>query len=255
MIESVSIIGAGNVASAIAGKLFQEGIKIIEIHSKSDSAQELASSCNALVCRDISQLKQVDLVLICVNDSSIEEVNLEIDKNLCRAHTSGSINITSQSQIKSGVFYPLQTFSKNKSIDWSTVPIVVQSETKEFAKELASFASIFSDNVVEINAEQRAVLHLAAVFACNFSNHMYAIADTILQQNQLSFDLLKPLIRETATKAVESVPAEVQTGPAQREDFNVIAKHLNHLEAHPPLKELYKSISQSIINLKHGKKL
>lgn len=255
MIKSISIIGAGNVAQAIATALYSKGIEIKEVLSLSDSAQNLASQCNAQVCHDISAIQKVDLVLICVSDMAVEEVNAALNASQARAHTSGSIHLIDHSNVATGVFYPLQTFSKSKKVDWDTIPIVIEATNIEFENDLVTLAKLLSSNVRKISSEQRRVLHLAAVFACNFSNHMYSLSDSILKAHNLNFNLLKPLIEETAKKAVLTDPVSAQTGPAQREDMNTIAGHLQILENHPDLKNIYKLLSQSIIDLKHGKEL
>lgn len=255
MINSISIIGAGNVARAIAIALYSKGIEIKEILSLSESAQNLASLCNAKVCNEISAIQKVDLVLLCVSDMAIEEVDAALAPSQARAHTSGSIHLIDHSNTLTGVLYPLQTFSKSKKVDWDNIPIGIEASNIEFEIDLVNLAQLLSCNVQKISSEQRRILHLAAVFACNFSNHMYSLSESILKQHNLNFNLLKPLIEETAQKALITDPVLAQTGPAQREDLNTIAGHILILENHPDLKNIYKLLSQSIIDLKHGKEL
>jgi predicted short-subunit dehydrogenase-like oxidoreductase (DUF2520 family) len=150
-----------------------------------------------------------------------------------------------------GVFYPLQTFSKNKKADFKTIPICLEANNTSTLKVIQSLGKSISNNVRTINSEQRKVVHLSAVFACNFTNHFYAIASDILASKKLSLDILKPLIEETANKIKNNSPAKMQTGPAIRGDKKTMNAHLKLLE-NKEYKKLYKLMSESIMKLKQS---
>ncbi|MBK8805953.1 MAG: DUF2520 domain-containing protein [Bacteroidales bacterium] len=149
--------------------------------------------------------------------------------------------------------YPLQTFSKFKDLNFSNIPIFVEANSDSVTQTLIDFASILSPKVSVISSKQRIMLHLCAVFACNFSNHMCAIAEDILQKNNLRFDILKPLLQETFEKLNKHSPFESQTGPAVRNDINIVYKHVELLCRFPKFVTTYKIISDSIIDLHNNK--
>jgi len=153
---------------------------------------------------------------------------------------------------KYGVLYPLQTFSKNKAVDFSQIPICVEAINAEVEKELLKIAHLLTEKTYILNSEKRKKLHLAAVFACNFSNYMYDIAYDIVMSAGIDFEILKPLIAETADKIKTMTPKEAQTGPAVRYDENTINKHLTLLNRKKYLKEIYKVLSKGI-HKRHGK--
>ena len=168
-------------------------------------------------------------------------------------HTSGSVALSAlNDKNRRGVFYPLQTFSKAKAIDYRSVPICIEAETADDFQILETLAKSISEYTYAVNSQQRQALHVAAVFVCNFTNHLYQIGHEICEANQLPFDILKPLIQETAEKIVTLTPAEAQTGPAKRKDTQTINKHLAFLTEENQ-KEIYKLLTKYIID--HGKKL
>ncbi len=169
-------------------------------------------------------------------------------KNKLTVHTSGSIPLEILNKVSEnhGVLYPLQTFSKSREVDFSNIPICVEANSAENLEKLKSVAKALSNNIYEVDSEQRKVLHLAAVFACNFPNFMYTIADKILRDSDIDFDILRPLIKETAEKIQDVKPAEAQTGPAIRNDEKILSGHMEMLNDFPQLKELYKLISAEI---------
>jgi predicted short-subunit dehydrogenase-like oxidoreductase (DUF2520 family) len=152
-----------------------------------------------------------------------------------------------------GVFYPLQTFSKSREISFSDIPICIEANQSSTLLKLQQLAGTLSSSVHPINSEERKTLHLAAVFANNFVNHLYSIGSEILQENNLSFDLLKPLIRETAAKIETLHPLEAQTGPARRNDQGVINAQLKLLQDQPEFQKIYSFVTESIyqIHQKH----
>lgn len=250
---NITFIGAGNVASHLAKAFFSKGFTISYIYSKSlENAQLLAAMVNAKACDDLSELiDNNSIYIIAVNDDVIEEVltKIKIKKNLI-VHTSGSINIkvfASNGYENFGIFYPLQTFSKNKEVNINEVPFCIEANTTRNENILLDLAQSLSSHVQLINSEERKQLHLAAVFACNFSNYMYTIADELLAKNNLDLNLLKPLIIETANKIKDNKPAFMQTGPAKREDKAVIENHLQLLAKSKDYQDIYKLITENII--------
>ncbi|HWS01630.1 MAG TPA: DUF2520 domain-containing protein, partial [Prolixibacteraceae bacterium] len=166
-------------------------------------------------------------------------------------HTSGSISMDILSAVSEnyGVFYPLQTLSKQKEVDFRTIPICIEANSAENLEKLTILANILSDQVYPVDSVRRRQLHLAAVFVCNFVNHFYAIGEKLLQEQQIDFNLLRPLILETAQKAMQFSPPDVQTGPAARGNRQIQEQHLKLLEHHPDWQQLYQLISNNIINL------
>jgi predicted short-subunit dehydrogenase-like oxidoreductase (DUF2520 family) len=148
-----------------------------------------------------------------------------------------------------GVFYPLQTFSKSQAVDFRQIPIAIEANSAEDSAVIKSIADRLTEKVIELTSAQRKTLHVAAVFACNFTNHLFAISQELLQKDNLDFDLLRPLIAETAGKIQLNDPVTVQTGPAFREDKEIINSHLEMLRENPELMDIYEKLSQSIVNL------
>ncbi|MCE9539162.1 MAG: DUF2520 domain-containing protein, partial [Bacteroidetes bacterium] len=197
-----------------------------------------------------------DIYIIAVNDDAIIEVTKLLRlKNKIVVHTSGSVemNILKPISKNIGVFYPLQTFSKNKTVDFNVIPVCLEANNKDTFKVLQTLAKSISSNVQKINSEQRKTIHLAAVFACNFSNHLYTIASSILASANISFDVLSPLIEETARKVKNTPPIEAQTGPAVRNDIKTINNHLKMLSDNKEYRQLYKLISKNISDLNKSK--
>lgn len=250
----VVVIGAGNVAQHLI-LAFQKAkeVQLIQVlaRNKKELSLLLDSDC---ITSSFSELKEADLYIIAVNDNAIHEVSSQIPfDNKLVVHTSGSTDISViHSKNRKGVFYPLQTFSKTKQVDFSAIPIGLESQDPTDYKILETVAKAISNEVHKINSEQRKALHVAAVFVCNFTNHLYQIGETICKENQLSFDLLKPLIIETADKIQSLSPNEAQTGPAKRNDTTTINSHLNFLKDENQV-NIYKTLTKSIID--NGKKL
>jgi predicted short-subunit dehydrogenase-like oxidoreductase (DUF2520 family) len=172
-------------------------------------------------------------------------------------HTSGSLDIDALPAFikQRGVLYPLQTFSLERSVDFSNIPVFVQTDDDPLKNLLLSLANKLSRNVTCITGEQRLQLHIAAVFACNFSNYLYTCAEQIMSKAGLPFSILHPLITETAAKATAQSPSEVQTGPAKRGDIQIIEKHLNQLKSDPGLQQLYANLSDLILKSRQHEEL
>lgn len=238
--RKIILIGSGNVAHHLGHAFCNAGHQIVQVISRSETnAKVLAQKLNTDFETDIGKIKQADFSIIAVNDDSITAVTSEIE-NMHFAHTSGSVSIEN-----GGVFYPLQTFSKDVLLDVKEVPFCISAEDKVFEATLLEVANSISNQVFQIDEKQRKTLHLAAVFACNFSNQMYVIAEKLLKKSDLDFEMLKPLITETANKIKQKSPQKVQTGPAIRGDRNTIQNHLELIED-AQLKELYKTITEQI---------
>ncbi len=249
----IVIIGAGNVATHLAKAFKAVNVELTQIWSNHyENALLLANQVNAVAIQDFSALdKTADLCLIAVKDDAIAELLPQLtDFKGVIVHTSGSVSISVfEDLIKSyGVFYPLQTFSKNKVVNFSNIPICVEANDENTLALLKEIANKLSANVIEVNSDKRKILHLSAVFACNFTNHLYALAQEVLTLNGLDFDILRPLIAETANKVQDELPLNVQTGPAIRHDKETIIKHEELLKDQPALLEIYKTLSESIKN-------
>lgn len=251
MIRSVSFIGAGKVATALADALHSSGIEIMGVCSPSESAKKLAGRFGTIAVNKASELPVSDLCLVCVNDEKVSISQEGLPSTQPRAHSSGSVPMSVLSGDTIGVFYPLQTFSIGRKVDWSKVYFCLEASNKEFLEELSELAAKISTKQVFIDGEKRKKIHLAAVFACNFSNAMYSIAQKLLERDELSFEMLHPLIEETARKATLMSPLDAQTGPAQREDRAIIAQHKKALEKDTDLSSLYELITEYIIAQKN----
>jgi predicted short-subunit dehydrogenase-like oxidoreductase (DUF2520 family) len=251
MVNSVSFIGAGNVANHLAVALFEKGITINEICSKKgDSATELSKKVNARVVSDYQYFtNQNDIFIVAVNDNEIENVltHFPFPQSLI-AHTSGTFDAKNSFEhlTRKGVFYPLQTFSKNSKISLNDVPFLIETQQQNDEALLKTLAQLLSDKVAITNTIDRQYIHLAAVFACNFTNHFYAIASKILENQQLSLDILFPLISQTVEKIKTTHPIQAQTGPAIRKDSIVIQKHIDMLKNHPEWQKIYTFVSENI---------
>jgi len=257
MIQQVTLIGAGNLATQLGKALLKAGVKIIQVYSRTEkAARGLAVVLNTDYTNESEKINlSADLVLVAVKDDAIACI---LEKLECRqtkiAHTAGSVplDLLARYSDHCGVFYPLQTFSKSRDVNFREIPVCVEANSAEMLHELKDLAMKISENVREINSREREVLHLSAVFVCNFVNHFYYLGANLLEKYKLPFSLLEPLILETAAKVTELNPYEAQTGPAMRYDETIINKHLNSLETQPELRKIYSFVSESIF-LAHKK--
>ena len=246
--KNIILIGSGNVATHLGIALKKRDYNIVQVYSRSiDNAKELAQKLNADFTNDFTQLKDANLIIVSVNDDVISEVLSKL-KNTAIVHTSGSIgvNIFNDNFSNCGVFYPLQTFNKEVEVNISEVPFCIEGNSLEFENQLIQIAKIISNTVVVMESEQRKQLHIAAIFACNFSNQMFTIADDLLAERNIDFKILLPLIKQTIAKLNTNKPKEVQTGPAKRKDKKIIQEHIDLIQE-KEIKELYKKISTNII--------
>lgn len=249
----IAIIGAGNVASHIAKALYKVNFEIVQILSANiKNSKELADICKCEYSNDLNDLLEADLYIISVPDSEIGKIVAHQKlKNKFVAHTSGSVemNILSSNSKKYGVFYPLQSFNKNKQVDFSTVPICLEASDDNSYEELNNIAKKISKNIYRINSEQREKIHIAAVFVNNFVNHIFTLANKIVANENVDIEILKPLISKTFENISNQNSSEIQTGPARRKDLLTIEKHLSELKNYPQnFSEVYKAITESIIS-------
>lgn len=245
------VIGAGNLATNLAIAFNERGINISQVFSRTfENANVLAKKVGAEAISNFDLIKKGNFLYIIslTDDALLQAVSQLIFNEGIVVHTSGSVSINVLKRVAKnhGVFYPLQTFSKEYQVDFFNIPIGIESSDNETKEYLFQLAGILSGDVIEMTSEQRRNVHLAAVFACNFSNLMYSIAENILRKNNLPFEILHTLIQETASKAVRQSPAEIQTGPARRNDKVVIDKHLEMLQSDPESKEIYRLLSDAI---------
>lgn len=255
--QNIVLIGAGNVATHLGKALLQKGLNMVQVYSRTlESAERLAFELSTNFTNSPGEIETgADLYILSIPDRAAGELLPQISlKDELIVHTSGSLpmNILSEVSAKHGVFYPLQTFSKKRKLDYSTIPFCIEANSIESLEKLHALANLLSGRIFELDSIQRKQAHLAAVFACNFSNHMFRISDDILKEHNIPFDLLKPLIKETAAKVMEHHPKEAQTGPALRNDIRVIEEHLRLLDKNENMRELYKQITGDI-NKRHNK--
>lgn len=252
--KRIAVIGAGNVAWHLAPALAAAGHTVTAIYSRSPASREalarLLPAAQPIGSLDLLDMG-VEMVLIAVPDAALAGVAaaLKVVPGTLVAHTSGSQPLDVLQPVQGahpGVFYSLQTFSKSKPVDFGKVPLLVEAQHAETLRQLEALAQSISRKVQRVNSDARKQLHLAAVFACNFTNHMLGISWQLLQEANLPKELLQPLIAETIEKASGQDPFAVQTGPAVRGDENVLQAHLRLLEGHPRYQDLYRQLSRSI---------
>ena len=249
----ISFIGAGRVGSILCRQLYDAGYKIDLVVSRTEkSGKALAEATSSEWSRNYVIPKTTDIVIVSVPDNSIESVldGLKVADQTIIAHTAGSygLDIFPSGITKKGVFYPLQTFTEGRLINLNEVPFLLESDDQLTEKTLSEVASSLSRNVYFMDAERRRKLHLAAVFLCNFTNHMFTAGSEILREADFDFNMMKPLIDETISKALEIGPSNSQTGPAFRNDKITLRKHLAMLKGNRVLRDLYEAVSISIIN-------
>ena len=251
----IAIVGSGNLAWHLAPALENVGHHVLEIFSRSSknakALQKRLYNADLNTDLDFSE-SEVDVVLICTSDEAIEEVSQELvlPDNAVLAHTSGSQPLSKMGYAATpniGVFYPLQTFSKPKSIDFADIPILIEAEEKHALQTLQFLARSLSKDVRMVKAKERLAVHVAAVFACNFTNQLFTVAKDILEEYNLDFNILRPLIAETINKSLDIGPEKAQTGPAAREDMEILDKHMAFLED-GEYQQAYQILTELILN-------
>jgi len=247
----ISLIGAGNLATRLGIALKEAGHEFVQVYSRTEvSAQTLADLLGAEAVIQPEKLHSDASLYICaLKDDALSDILKKVlVGNGILVHTAGSLplDVLKPFASKIGVFYPLQTFSKEREVAFRGVPIFVESSDKVVSYILKQLAVDLGSKVYDINSEQRLKLHLSAIFACNFVNYLYTVSNDLLAASNLPFEVLKPLILETAAKVQTHAPLTVQTGPAVRFDRKVMDKHLVLLDKQPVLKTLYKELSLGI---------
>jgi predicted short-subunit dehydrogenase-like oxidoreductase (DUF2520 family) len=247
----ICLVGAGNVAWHLGKALTQKGYSISRVLDRTASsskqlAEELRAETSGIPEDGVAGS---DACLVCISDDAISTVISQLKPGNCLLmHTAGSVplDVFKGNAINYGVLYPLQTFTRGRSLDYSRIPFLTEANSPENLNLINQLASSVSGSVTEADSTQRLYIHLAAIFASNFSNHMYVLAEKLALEYEMPFELLKPLIAETTKKALDMSPHNAQTGPASRGNLKVIKRHLDLLKKDPRMQELYGLISRSI---------
>ena len=252
----IAIIGTGNVAWHLAPALEDAGHTVTEIYGRDIAKAENLTSrvyeAEATDELDFSESK-AEIFILAVSDTAIVEIadELILPEESILVHTSGSVSLEMlgySSATYTGIFYPLQTFSRGREVDFSEVPFLLESEDQTTLLKLKKLAKTLSPINYVVKSKDRKALHVAAVFAGNFTNHMIRIAEEIMNRQGLDFEMLKPLIVEVVSKSLELGAKKAQTGPAIREDFTTLENHHQFLTYNESVAEIYKLISQDIID-------
>ncbi len=251
----IYLVGAGNVATHLGTAFYKNGIIIKNVWSKNiENASTLSKKINSKFSNKLTDIcNEKAIFLICVPDNAIQEIAKTIsNKNSVIIHTSGSTNISvlNCNSTNYGVLYPLQTFSKtDTNINFKEIPIFIESSNNKVNELLINLCITIGSKSIYSNSEQRLKIHISAVFANNFVNHMMAIAYELSIKNNIDFELLKPLISKTFEKLKIANPKELQTGPAIRNDSETIKKHLISLSNNPDFAKIYSFVSKSIFKM------
>jgi predicted short-subunit dehydrogenase-like oxidoreductase (DUF2520 family) len=255
-LQRVVLIGAGNFATSLAISLKEEGFDLLQIYNRTiEHGQALAERVDVPFTGDLREIStEADLYILSVNDSAIEAVagQLNLGQKMV-IHTSGSIEIDvlRSASANFGAFHSPQAFTKSSPVSFRDLHVSIEAGNKINEDLLVEFAERLSDHVHRVNEMQRRIIHLAAVFCGNFPNFMYTVAAELLQKNGLPFDIMQPIMKKTVDNSAGGDPFRFQTGPAIRENYEVISRHLGLLEKYPDYKDIYELISQDIIKHKH----
>lgn len=253
----LTFIGSGNVATHMAAAFKNAGHRIVQVYSPNmHNAALLAYHVGAAATNLLTEISsETDIFIISVKDDAIAQIAeaLAVHQKLI-VHTSGStsLDVLLDYTNNAGVLYPLQTFSKTREVEFLTVPLCIEAANDSIYTDIKQLAATVSNSIYSINSAGRKILHLAAVFACNFPNYLYGVAQQLLAGHEIDFNLLRPLILETAQKVQQQLPANVQTGPAVRNDQTTMAAHLQMLDGQPHLQAMYTLLSQGIIKNNNG---
>ena len=256
MFNKIVVLGAGNVASHLARAFSGVGHEVAVWNRSETALEPIAAELACLCTTDMHALpKDADAYIISVKDDAVDSVAEQLAHTLGKtkatvAHTAGSLpkSLLDKHFKNAGVLYPMQTFSRDKALDYKEIPFFVEEQ----GDVLRLLALTVSEHVFSLTSEQRKVLHLASVFACNFANHCYTIAEDILKQIDIPFSALLPLIKETTQKVGVLSPREAQTGPAVREDTTILSRQTALLDSRPDLRDIYIRMSESIIDYKNS---
>lgn len=248
----IVLVGAGGLATNLGLAMYEAGHDVLAVFSRTMAhARLLAERIGSQPADDIRALPhEADLFIVSVKDAVLKDVVQQLvqgREEQCFAHTAGSMPLTLFQGLAQhyGVFYPMQSFSKERRVNFSDIPVFIEASDATTLTRLKTLSATLTPHIYELSTDERRYLHLAAVFACNFANHCYALSAEILQQHGLPFSVMLPLIDETARKVHHLSPLEAQTGPAVRYDQNVIGKQQQLLED-PDVRDLYERLSKSI---------
>lgn len=247
--SSIVILGAGNVAFHLTRALIENTCNVRQIFNRTlEHAREIGEANRISYTDKISEIEKADIYIIASADSGIEEFSHYIPyDDVLVVHTSGSSPMSVlKGDYRKGVFYPLQTFSKERTMRYDNIPFFIEAENPEDLKKLNELGNRISNEVHELNFASRMQVHMTGVWANNFVNHLYYIAGNICEQNNVPFDVLLPLIQETANKVIEMSPKDAQTGPAKRGDQVIIDRHLEALQNDSRLLQIYQIMTDSI---------
>lgn len=251
--KNITFIGSGNLATNLALAFEKAGHRVNEVYSKkTENATLLADKlkdCKPILSLDLSKSAST-IFIIAVSDSAISEVSdkLIVPGSSLVLHTSGTTNLDVLSKhFKTGIFYPLQTFNKHSIIEFDDIPILLESNEKTVELELEKLAKSISKSVQFVNSEDRKTIHLAAVFASNFTNRMLKASEEILGKKNIPLDILNPLVKRSIENSFSTSPDQALTGPAKRKDLETVNQHLEILNENPKLKEIYQAISNQIL--------
>lgn len=249
----ISFIGAGNVATHLAIGLEQAGCRLIQVYSRNiHTAIELTSRLYAAEPTDNLDFSQseAEIFIFCVPDTALLEIIpiTRLPVGALAIHTAGSVPIHVLDSVagRTGVFYPVQTFSKNRKLDFKNIPFCLESSDEQVLQVLQALAGFLGSASIELDSTKRQAVHISAIFACNFTNHLFSISKNIMESELIDFQILEPLIKETITKALTLGPENSQTGPALRNDLVTLNAHIQYLEHNSELRQIYKILSESI---------
>ncbi len=251
----VVILGSGNVAQHLYTAFYdQKMVEIVQCYNRKGMPLHPDQKENTIT-KELPSLEKADIYILAVSDDAINMISKQLPfKDRLVVHTSGSVPMHGlDNSNRRGVFYPLQTFSKDKMVDFSAVPFCLEAEKNEDARLLKELASLLSEKTYQISSKQRNVLHVSAVFVNNFTNYLFSIGNDICNEHDIPFEILHPLIQETAKKIITVQPDQAQTGPAVRNDTETIERHLKIL-SNSSQKEIYETLTKAIQS-KYGKEL
>ncbi|UPT65639.1 MAG: DUF2520 domain-containing protein [Sphingobacteriales bacterium JAD_PAG50586_3] len=253
-IHTAVLIGAGNVATHLGNALVNKGIKVLQVYSPSGTtAKTLAKKLQAKPIADLKAIDTAaDIIIVAIKDDALPTIGKQLRVgNTLVVHTSGATpaDVLKKCSTNYGVFYPFQTFNKNVKADFAAIPICIEANNPKAEKQLEGLAKLLVNNYYKLNSDQRHWLHIMGVFSSNFSNLMYHITHTIAGQQNIPFDIVYPLIKQTAAKVEGNIPAAVQTGPAVRGDKKVVKMHLKKLEENKEFQKIYSLLSNAIENI------
>jgi predicted short-subunit dehydrogenase-like oxidoreductase (DUF2520 family) len=258
-IHNIVVIGAGRLATHLCLAFFKHGLKVVQVYNRTpEKGKKLADRIGASFTDQIPEIvMNADLYILAVSDAVLDDFSSKLRlKDKLVVHTSGTLEMDVLTPISAniGVFYPLQTFSPGSRINFKNLPVCIEANSPGSARRLAGFAEKLTQSVHFLDSDKRRVLHLGAVLSANFTNFLYAVTEELMLSHEIPFELLWPLILQTAKNARHGNLAQSLTGPAVRGDIKVIEKHLELLSDHPDYMEIYKLITTNIIKHKslHG---